>query len=584
MDNTTILEGQNPDQNLTSPEDDTQVAVSAAPTPELSLEKDAVIRRATEDYIASLNDPQALSEDEIKSGCMNAIIQAIAERNIVQAGAKIKDHLACLPDACISSLIQAQYSTKTISWTGGEEDAVVGIYMKDGTRAGIYDTSRLTLEKIIQKYKYTLTKNDINEVYDDLLRNSDFVTPSQDPDLVFLNNGILNYRTKELMPFTPDIVETRKSRINYITGNPPVNPHIVMPDGEVWDVESWMQSISDDPEIVDLHWKVLGALLRPNVSWDRIVCYYSQKGCNAKGTLCKLGQNLCGEGFYTSIPLAEFNRDPLLEKLLKVNAVIAHENDTDAYAKNVSKLKAVVTGDEISIDRKYLSALTFRFRGLIIQCVNELPNTADKTDSFYRRFLMIPFDKSFKGVERKYIKEDYLNRPEVLEYVLWRVMNMPDYYELPEPDACLKLMGQFKEYNDPVLQFVNDVFSRLTWDIVSQDFIYALYRGWCQKNNPSGKTASKNHVTERVRLLVKNEYPNEWKYEEKSHRINKNENLEPELMVSEYGLEDWRSGTYKGTDSKRIGMYDVQKHGRVSRYFEYIGPERRKDIEDDNED
>ena len=71
----------------------------------------------------------------------------------------------------------------------------------------------------------------------------------------------------------------------------------------------------------------------------------------------------------------------------------------------------------------------------MVQCLNEMPRIKDKSDSFYRRQLFIPFTKCFTGEERKYIKQDYLKRTEVLEYVLYRVLNM-NYYELDTPQTC----------------------------------------------------------------------------------------------------------------------------------------------------
>ena len=85
----------------------------------------------------------------------------------------------------------------------------------------------------------------------------------------------------------------------------------------------------------------------------------------------------------------------------------------------------------------------------MIQCVNELPKLRDKSESMYRRLLVIPFDKRFQGCERKYIKDDYLNRQDVLEYVLYRVLAETDYYELAEPDACSALLDDFRVANDP---------------------------------------------------------------------------------------------------------------------------------------
>lgn len=57
--------------------------------------------------------------------------------------------------------------------------------------------------------------------------------------------------------------------------------------------------------------------------------------------------------------------------------------------------------------------------------------------------------KCFTGAERKYIKDDYFERPEVLEYVLCRVLNM-NYYEFSVPKACQLALQEYKDFNDPV--------------------------------------------------------------------------------------------------------------------------------------
>lgn len=102
----------------------------------------------------------------------------------------------------------------------------------------------------------------------------------------------------------------------------------------------------------------------------------------------------------------------------------------------------------------------------MIQCVNELPKLRDKSESMYRRLLVIPFDKRFQGCERKYIKDDYLNRQDVLEYVLYRVLAETDYYELDEPDACSALLDDFRVANDPLRQFADEIFPAASWHLL----------------------------------------------------------------------------------------------------------------------
>lgn len=61
-------------------------------------------------------------------------------------------------------------------------------------------------------------------------------------------------------------------------------------------------------------------------------------------------------------------------------------------------------------DQKYKPQITFRFRGLMVQCFNSIPKFTDKSGSLTRRLIMIPFRKCFTGHMKEYIKDDFLKK------------------------------------------------------------------------------------------------------------------------------------------------------------------------------
>lgn len=73
---------------------------------------------------------------------------------------------------------------------------------------------------------------------------------------------------------------------------------------------------------------------------------------------------------------------------MQVSAVINDENQPGAYVEVADNLKCAITGDPITINRKYLSKLKFTFRGMIVQCFNEFPKLKDRTPSLLRRLLI----------------------------------------------------------------------------------------------------------------------------------------------------------------------------------------------------
>ena len=65
------------------------------------------------------------------------------------------------------------------------------------------------------------------------------VTRTMDQDLIAVNNGIFDFRTKELMPFSAKHIFIGKSPLDYVPDA--VNPVIHnTDDGTDWDAESWL--------------------------------------------------------------------------------------------------------------------------------------------------------------------------------------------------------------------------------------------------------------------------------------------------------------------------------------------------------
>ena len=105
------------------------------------------------------------------------------------------------------------------------------------------------------------------------------------------------------------------------------------------------------------------------------------------------------------------------------------------------------------------------------------------------------------GIERGYIKSDYLTRPEVLEYVLARVLEM-DHEEFDNPDACQALLDQLQRENNPVRDFWMEMESEFTWDLLPTAFLYDLFISWFRKNHPSGIPVNRNEfATQLVEVL-----------------------------------------------------------------------------------
>lgn len=516
----------------------------------MPLSMDVILVQTVINYITDNPPGPNFDRLELQQNIVDQTRLAIDAQNALLSKTtkmKVPDRLA---NAQIAQIIQMVEPVACISCErdpgdDGTEFDLLGVYESDGPNAGVYNTSDRALDKLIATYNWTAVKRDMDEVKSILRRALPRRQRCMDRDLIAVNNGIFNYKTKTLQPFTPDLIFLSKSRVNY---NPNArNVVIHNPDDHTdWDVESWMSELSDDPEIVELLWQIQGAIIRPFVRWNKSAWLYSMSGNSGKGTLCELMRNLCGRKNYASIPLSDFAKDFQLEPLIRANAIIVDENDVGVYLDKVANLKAVITNDVILINRKYKTPITYQFFGFVVQCLNEYPKVRDRTNSFYRRQIFIPFDKCYTGLERRYIKDDYLSRPEVLEYVLFKVLNM-NYYELSEPDSCRLMLEDVKESNDPVRQFVTDMLPQCVWDLLPFTFLYDLYKAWLPKVNPGGSPLSSQAF--RRELLAAIQDSPDWKCEVKNKVVSsKNRMDKPEPLIAKYSLTEWMNPNYKGPD------------------------------------
>lgn len=470
-----------------------------------------------------------------------------------------------LTPATIAELMLAMYDIKTINCAGinsEREYDILGIYQEDGENKGIYISDEIEIHKLIEIFNSELNDYEIKQTVTILRQNAERVERCSDPDLIAINNGIFNYKTKTVEPFRSDLVFTAKCRVDYNPAAANITIHNAS-DNTDWNVEDWILELFDDPDIAECIWQIMGAVIRPNVRWRKAAWFVSEKGNNGKGTLCQLMRNLAGNQSCVAIQLSDFGKDFMLEPLVHATSIITDENDVGTYIDKAANLKAIITNDVVQVNRKFKTPIAYQFRGFMVQCVNEMPRTKDKSESFYRRQLFIPFTKCYTGRERKYIKDDYLNRPEVLEYVLYRILNM-NYYEIMEPELCKKALNEYKTYNDPIRDFLQEIMGRARWGCFPSQLLFEMYKGWTKINNPNGLIQGRNTFLNDVKQFIM--ATDGWYFVDSNNPKRVSGRMDgDEPLIDEYGCEAWMEDPK--TCDGRIRISNKKKKERIGGIF-----------------
>lgn len=458
-------------------------------------------------------------------------------------------------------MIIANHHAKHIMTANQAENLPVYIYVDDSLTIeddelafGTYTKDESYFKRACQLYCKDATKRKMEDILCIVDSNCPYAEALHAPELSPLGNGIYNNKTKTLMPYSPDLVITTKIRTKYKKNAP--MPSFTNADGTVWTPDMLFPSMTSNPEIAKLLWQVVAAALRPNNPWNHMFWFYSTVGCNGKGTTCRLLRNIIGIKNCAGLNIKDMSKDFMLENLSDKIANIADENPVGTYVDEANCIKAMATGDSFVINAKYRKPFDYTFRGLIVQCLNDMPRLRDRSGSVARRIIMIPFDQTFTGRENPDIKEKYIADERTLEWFVSRAIEL-DIDKFAKPDECNRLLNEFKEFNSNVQEFFNEVEPQFTWDIIPNQLAYEMYKNWMVINNPSGSVLGRtNFLHEWTQCAIDS---GRWAYSSGRRYSNTGRTEGPEMTILRYDVVSWYNTNYPATNHAGRCSFDTDR-------------------------
>lgn len=502
-------------------------------------------------------DQTMYTPEQVESKLLHAINTRILTENAQGGlkGALAYRSLKVLPPFVIAACVLKRDHSHLGLIGESRETARLYTYSEQGPDEGLYVPAEFLIRQAAVAYNISATSRDLDEVLRRLEDSVPMLEPSEDGDAVALANGIFDLRTKELAQFSPEVVLLSKCAVAF-------NPKATVPPViDEWDVDSWMREIADDDaEVEQLLWEVIAALFRPGHAFEKAVFLYSESGSNGKGTYLEMLRSLAGAERVASLALSDFESRFLPSSLQDSFAVLSDESDVGGYLEKAKILKSWLSHDWIPFERKNRDLVKIKGRGLCVFCVNELPESKDKTESLYRRLLLVPFKRRYVGTERNpLIKHDYLKRREVLEYIARKALTMPLFDAFCEPEASRELLGETRVENDPVLQFAEEFLPQFRWDLLPWKFLYAVYSAWMRKEVPSGRPVSRREFNKRLTNYVEATPSCGWtipRGKDGTQKIVRTHNkiLGEEPLSVEYDLSDWFDMKPEGGSIRKIGL------------------------------
>ena len=316
------------------------------------------------------------------------------------------------------------------------------------------------------------------------------------PYVINLKNTRFNIKTGECLPFTPDAIEFDRL------------PVIYDPSAYCAELDKMLNRVFlGDSDIIKLFEEMVGYCLIKHAKYEAMFLFYGS-GSNGKSTILDLIKTFLGPSNYSALSLEKvtnrFNMAELENKLANIG------DDVDNIAvKDTGTLKKMFSGQTITVERKGGDPYKITPYATHIYSCNTIPRSYDKTDGYYRRWVLIPFNARFTKSDPDYdpLIEEKITTDEALSYLLniairgaKRLMKNGRF---TEPKLVLDALEEYKEDNSTVLTWIAEEELNEEYFLDNpRDMLYSEFCDWCrlsgiQASNITGKKTFFKEVIEK---------------------------------------------------------------------------------------
>lgn len=161
------------------------------------------------------------------------------------------------------------------------------------------------------------------------------------------------------------------------------------------------------PDYVELAWQMLGYLMYSGNPMQVAFLFYGT-GANGKGTLLRVIEALLGRENCSHESLDALNRNRFSAvNLFGRIANLAGDID-GTFQESTAMFKALTGEDTIGGERKYGDRFSFMSWAVPVFTCNKIPGSADTSEGYLRRWVMLEFGRTISAKDRIYGYSDLL--------------------------------------------------------------------------------------------------------------------------------------------------------------------------------
>ena len=324
--------------------------------------------------------------------------------------------------------------------------------------------------------------------------------------IINLENGLLDVRTRKLIPHTPSFLSTVRIPIIY-------DPQAKCPK---------IQGFFDDilrQEDIKVILEFFGYVLIPDYSIP-VVLILLGEGSNGKTQLLLLIGQFIGRGNYVSVSLQDIENNSFAVASLEGKLVNIQGDLSSQWLSGVGMLKQLSGQDPITANRKYRDPLHFDNFARLVFASNKPPIIEEDTRAIWRRILPLDLPNKFEGEKdiKNYIGT-ILTPQELsglLNLALDALQQLLKNGDFSYQGSYSDRSRQYTIASDPARAFVEERCDVGAEFKILKEELYKAYKRFCDKNRVqlSGDSQFAKELRQVPGLSIRDK-----QYQEKGERV-----------------------------------------------------------------
>jgi P4 family phage/plasmid primase-like protien len=321
------------------------------------------------------------------------------------------------------------------------------IYWYDETRGLYASAGEIIVETQAEQMNDKVSTGIVNEAMNHIRRRTytnraEFDT--NQPQVINLQNGLLDMDTLVLEEHSHEQLHLVQLPVKY-------DPKARCPN-----IVKFLRGVLSRQDVITAL-EIIGYCLYKSSRYEKAIMLVGL-GSNGKSVFLKLIEALLGSLNTSHVSLQDLDRDRFAAAELYCKLVNTFADLKKVKLLSSGNFKMLVSGDSIRAQNKYERAFHFNNYAKLIFSANEIPESEDTGFAYYRRWLILEFEKIFDEETKDVNLIDKLTTPEELSgllnlaiLALKRVMARRGWSNIPVGDIKRK----YESRSNTVETFIN---------------------------------------------------------------------------------------------------------------------------------